>query len=127
GMPKMGGRPGKTGSATGNRFLVPVTTPGEAPAELVRYLQERYGPKAGKEEKKLSRKDLGLDEATFGKLDTNGDGVLDAQELAGFVKRPPDLELVMHLGGGNARVEGAAAGPSPLAGKVRARDGFALL
>ena len=31
-------------------------------------------------------------------LDTNSDGVLDDKELAGFVKRTPDLELVVHLG-----------------------------
>src|SRR5262249_31876961 len=33
GMPKMGGG-GKTGAAAGNRTVVPVKTPGEAPAEL---------------------------------------------------------------------------------------------
>jgi len=46
----------------------------------------------------LTRKQLGLDEATFKKLDTNGDGVLDSKELGGFVKRTPDIELVLRLG-----------------------------
>jgi Ca2+-binding EF-hand superfamily protein len=125
-----GNRPGAGG---GNRTLVPVTTPGEAPPELVRLLRERYGPKTDKpEEKKLSRKDLGLDEATFGRLDASGDGVLDAAELAGFVKRAPDLELTVRVGRrgpAESPVEVAARGEgaSPLAGKVRARDGVALL
>src|SRR5262249_17963338 len=41
-------------------------------AELVQRMQERYGPKSDKPaEKKLSRKDLGLDEMTFALLDAN--------------------------------------------------------
>jgi Ca2+-binding EF-hand superfamily protein len=91
-------RPGTQGS-TANKFLVPITSPGQVPAGLVRAMQERYGPKADKpDQKKLSRADLGLDEATFARLDINGDGVLDAEELAGFVKRAPDLELTVRLG-----------------------------
>jgi Ca2+-binding EF-hand superfamily protein len=128
GMQMMGGAQ-KPGSAS--KVLVPVTIPGEAPADLVRFLQERYGPKVDKpQEKRLSRKDLGLDEATFTRLDANGDGVLDAQELAAFVKRAPDLELLVRLGrrDGAARVElvKPADGPS-LAGNVEAKDGLALL
>ncbi len=79
------------------------------PADLVKALQERYGPKSNKpEEKKLTRADLGLDEATFRQLDTNGDGVLDSKELAGFVKLPPDVELIVRLG---ERKEGQARSP----------------
>jgi Ca2+-binding EF-hand superfamily protein len=103
GMQMFGG-PGR--QPTGSKILVPITTPGEVPAGLVRSIQERYGPKGAKpEEKKLSRKDLGLDEATFARLDLNGDGVLDEQELAGFVKRPPDFELTIHLGKSEERID----------------------
>jgi Ca2+-binding EF-hand superfamily protein len=117
------------GRSTPSKVLVPVPGSGEAPADLVRALQERYGPRVKKAaEKKLSRKELGLDEATFRKLDANGDGVLDGKELAGFVKRAPDLEVVVRLGRGEARVEVGHAGiGAALAGKVQARDGLALL
>jgi Ca2+-binding EF-hand superfamily protein len=122
------GRPGTQGSG-GNKVLVQVVVPGEVPDGLVRTMQERYGPKAAKpEQKKLTRTDLGLDEATFARLDVNGDGVLDAEELAGFVKRAPDLELVVQL-----RKAGAAEQPfqrkeqALLAGKFRMKDGQGLL
>src|SRR5262249_12942634 len=65
-----------------------------------RLLQTTYGPKvkpAGKG-KKLTRQDLGLDEATFRQLDTNGDGELDDDELKRFTHRDADLELVLRLG-----------------------------
>jgi Ca2+-binding EF-hand superfamily protein len=35
----------KKASAAGNPFLVPIATPGDAPAELARRMQERYDPK----------------------------------------------------------------------------------
>ena len=132
GLGKMMARAGGSGSPAGNSTLVLLAAPGEAPADLVRRLQERYGPKSDRpEEKKLSRKDLGLDEATFGRLDANGDGVLDAGELAAFVKRAPDLELVLRLGKGGpaARVELVAGEgrPAPLAGRVSATADLALL
>src|SRR5262249_42228837 len=86
----------------------------------------------GADPKTLSRKALGLDEATFNALDANGDGVLDAAELAGFVKRAPDLELVVRLGsrdGGEGRGEGGAGKgrPAPLAGKVKTAHGLAQI
>jgi Ca2+-binding EF-hand superfamily protein len=120
----MGGGGGTAGSPRSTKNLVLVTTRGEAPADLVRRFQAFYGDKAANdEEKKLSRKDLGLDEATFARLDTNGDGVLDAAELAGFVKRPPDLELTMRLGSkvsGDGRVE-------VVTGKAQIKSGLARL
>ncbi len=82
-----------------NKHVVPITTPGHVPPRLVQMIRERYGPKAEKpDEKRLTRADLGLDEATFAKLDANGDGVLDNKELEEFVNRPADLELVVRLG-----------------------------
>jgi Ca2+-binding EF-hand superfamily protein len=128
GRGRMGDRR-RPGSVTSNKTLVLVTTPGEAPATLVRLMQERYGPKADKpEDKKLSRKDLGLDEATFKQLDVNKDGTLDAEELAAFVKRAPDLEMTVRLGKKKDDEGRIAVGKtSPLAGKVTARGQQALL
>jgi Ca2+-binding EF-hand superfamily protein len=110
--------------------VVPIPTSGEAPADLAKAMQQRYAPRA-KGEVKFNRKQLGLDEATFRRLDTDGDGVLDSKELAGFVKLPPDLELILHLGDEPtaARIEVVASegGLSPLAAKLKARGALALL
>lgn len=122
-------RPTSQGSDAGSKTWVPIASPGDVPADFVRIMQQRYG--ADQPEKKLSRKDLGLDEATFARLDSNGDGVLDAQELAGFVKRDPDLELVYRLGTrakAEARLEVAAGHKrSPLAGNLHIKDGLVQL
>ncbi len=118
--------PGKKDVATSNKDLVPVLTPGEVPADLVRRLQERYGPKVDKtEEKKLIRKDLGLDKATFARLDADKDGLLDSQELAGFVKRTPDLELAVRLGKNETQDRLVVLGgeKSPLTSRVRSNAG----
>jgi Ca2+-binding EF-hand superfamily protein len=128
------GRPGgRTEPAAKNGLLLPVVAPGEAPEGLVLAMQERYGPKSDKPEgKKLSRKDVGLAEADFAKLDANGDGVLDAAELAAFVKRAPDLELVVRLGKketADARLSAvsAAGKPAPLADKLAIKDAIGML
>ena len=47
---------------------------------------------------KLTRKEIGLDEATFAKLDVNNDGELDVHELAMYHQRPADLEFTVDLG-----------------------------
>jgi Ca2+-binding EF-hand superfamily protein len=129
GMLAMGGR-GRTNAATSSPTLVPVLTPGEVPADLIKRMHERYG-KGGDADKKLTRKDVGLDEGTFRALDTNGDGLLDAAELAGFVKRAPDLELVVRMGKkepAEARVEVVTGdGRSPLADKAQTHDSQVLL
>jgi Ca2+-binding EF-hand superfamily protein len=120
---------GGTQANAGNHYLVPVTTPGEAPPNLVKTMHDRYGPKVGKQEvKKLTRKDLGLDEQTFAKLDSNGDGVLDSEELTGFVKRAPDLELTVRLGKkGPAEGMVEVVKGSPLAGMFRAHTDLGML
>lgn len=71
---------------------VMLINPGESGAALARQLLARYGPK-GDKKKKLSAADLGMDQASFDKLDADKDGLLDAEELAQFAKRVPDVEL----------------------------------
>jgi Ca2+-binding EF-hand superfamily protein len=110
---------------------VMLVSPDEPSNDLVRRLQERYGPRTGKpEDNQLTQKDLGLDPRTFALLDTNKDGKLDKDELAGFARRPPDLELTVHLSakGQQAQVElNGKEGESPLAAHVKARDGAVSL
>ncbi len=71
-----------------------MTTVGGDPAELPRQLQSRYGKGA----ETLTRADLGLDQRTFDRLDADGDGKLDAEELSRFADRPADVELKIRLG-----------------------------
>jgi Ca2+-binding EF-hand superfamily protein len=123
----MMGKSKKGAAGAGNRLVVPIQGPASARSELVRALQERYG---SKKEKKLTRKALGLDEATFRRLDADGDGVLDAEELARFAQLPPDLEVVVRLGeraNGEARIEVMGKGGPALAGKLRVEEALALL
>jgi Ca2+-binding EF-hand superfamily protein len=101
--------------------------PGEANKDLARRLLAQYGRKGkGPAAKKLSRADLGLDESTFARLDADGDGSLDAEELARFGQRPTDLELAVAITsadkGGTPRASFSVVEskdrPSPLASKV---------
>jgi Ca2+-binding EF-hand superfamily protein len=103
------------------KLMVPVALPGEAPPDLVRFLHMRYGGKGRlPAAPKLTREQIGLDEATFRRLDRNGDGVLDSAELARFADRPPDLELRARLGGEkDTRLE--VAGPKATPGSLAAR------
>jgi Ca2+-binding EF-hand superfamily protein len=121
------GRPARANPSAGNDILVPLPSPGTVHEELVARLQKRYGPKA----EKLTRKQLGLDEATFARLDINKDGVLDSTELAGFVKQTPDLELIVRLGkikGTEARVEIVSEkGKPPFGGKAMMKSGLVHL
>jgi Ca2+-binding EF-hand superfamily protein len=112
------------------KMIVPITVPGEVPSNLVRRLQESYGPAVDEiDEKKLSRADLGLDDDTFARLDTNRDGVLDAAELAAFAKRRPDAELVLRVGQVGSGHQAVTAGGAPpvLAGKLEIRPDVARL
>src|SRR5262245_59696490 len=49
-------------------------------------------------DRKLSPTELPLEKSAFDRLDTNHDGELDAAELAGWRKLPPELELIVPLG-----------------------------
>ncbi len=68
---------------------------GEPPARLTRALFDRYDKDR---DGKLTRAELGLDEAAFARLDANKDGTLDAGELARWPEGPSDLELAVTLG-----------------------------
>ena len=131
GMMAMGGRGGAAG-AKGNKHLLLIRKPGEPPSDLVQRLQKKYRAASDDAEVKLRSKDLGLDAATFAQLDANGDGVLDADELAGFVKRPPDLLVNLRVGrieSGTAHVDMPAGkdGPPPLASKLQLKGDVAQL
>jgi Ca2+-binding EF-hand superfamily protein len=76
-----------------------AVAPGEVSKDLARRLLAKYGPMSkGPGPQKLTREALGLDEATFATLDVDGDGALDAEELARFAGRPADLKLMARLG-----------------------------
>jgi Ca2+-binding EF-hand superfamily protein len=72
-----------------------VVVPGSPLAPLVQRLLSQYDKDHNG---KLSPREIGLDREAFDRLDANHDGQLDAAELAKWVSRPPDLELVVQLG-----------------------------
>jgi Ca2+-binding EF-hand superfamily protein len=87
---------GGTGKPDGSFY---VLEPGDNGAELAKELLRRYGKGKGEEmATSLTRQQLGLDIQTFNKLDVNGDGVLDAKELAAFAKREADVEITVRMG-----------------------------
>jgi len=91
GQPAMGALPDDT--------LVSVINTANPPGRLARQLLIRYGSGDTRiRDRKLSREEIGLDREAFDQLDTNKDGVLDADELARFSERRPDLEIRVRLG-----------------------------
>jgi Ca2+-binding EF-hand superfamily protein len=104
-----------------------LVSAGKRDTALARLLLQRYGKGA----RRLTREALGLDRAAFDKLDVDGDGALDAEELARFGRRAPDLEVRIRLG------KAPATGPAvelvgrprlPGAGSVRkGPDGSVVL
>lgn len=54
-------------------------------------------------DRKLSRKEISLEKAAFERLDRNGDGALDAAELAEWRNLPPALELIVPLESGSRK------------------------
>ncbi len=100
--------------ANNNGPFVPVKA-GEANKELAQRLLNRYGLKGQKSQvKRVDREDLGLDEATFQRLDKDENGKLDRDELARFAQREPDLELRVRLG--------KRTGKEPAIEMVQAKD-----
>jgi Ca2+-binding EF-hand superfamily protein len=102
---------------------------GASKAELARRLLDQYRGKNAPDRPaptKLSRQDLGMDEASFRHLDVDGDGFLDTEELARFAQRTPDLELKIDLGA-KGSVELVKRG-APLEASVRpGKDGVLML
>jgi Ca2+-binding EF-hand superfamily protein len=159
-MGSMGRGPKSLKDLEGSGKIILVAKRGEAPNNLTNRLQATYSSKGkrksatelgewidwglksaglGEEEPipgkqkamTLTRADLGLDAETFAALDTNRDGKLDAKELAGFVNRTPDLELVVRLGmrkTGEDRVQILVGkGRSSLAGKIKTQTDLAMV
>jgi Ca2+-binding EF-hand superfamily protein len=87
------GRRLESGGRGGPFWLV---QPGESKLELGQQLLHRYGK--GKAGGKLTAQDLGLDRASFAKLDADGNGFLDTEELSRFAQRTPDVEIKVDLG-----------------------------
>jgi len=106
---KVAVRDGGMAPAGDGRLL--LVNSGEPGSDLARQLLARYGSKEGKPgSKKLTAAQLGLDAATFARLDADKDGALDSEELAMFGRRTPDLELTFRIGtkaDGTADVEGS--------------------
>jgi Ca2+-binding EF-hand superfamily protein len=71
----------------------------ESNRNLARQLLNRYARSAeAKKAGKLTAKDLGLNAEAFRKLDVDEDGKLDAEELARFARRDPDVEIDISIG-----------------------------
>jgi Ca2+-binding EF-hand superfamily protein len=121
-------------AAPNNSPFVMVLPGRESQKKLAAQLQDRYGPRGEKPSaRKLTRENLGFDEATFALLDEDEDGLLDGEELSHFAQLPPDLEVRVRLGkktGKEASTELVASSghASPLAQAVRqGSDGTLVL
>jgi Ca2+-binding EF-hand superfamily protein len=106
-----------------------LARPGASRAELARRLRNSYArsQKQGQPAPtKLSQKDLALDDGAFARLDMDGDGLLDAEELGRFAERPADLELKIDLGP-KATVELVKRGTALEASVRPGQDGVLML
>ncbi len=106
-----------------------LARPSASRADLARRLQQSYAKdqKRGQAAPtKLSRQTLSLDEVAFARLDMDGDGLLDAEELGRFADRPADLELKLDLGAKSA-VELIKRGTALEASVRKGKDGVLML
>jgi Ca2+-binding EF-hand superfamily protein len=91
-----------TFSSVGPQKQPPDNTPvflassAQSPRELARRLLARYG--SAKDKKTLTRAEIGLDAETFARLDRDGNGELDAEELSRLLPRAPDMAIRVRLG-----------------------------
>jgi Ca2+-binding EF-hand superfamily protein len=74
--------------------LLSLVNPDDPPDKLAAPLLAQYDKD---KDGKLSRAEIGFDEATFKALDSNKDGLLDSAELARWFRQPADLELTIPL------------------------------
>jgi Ca2+-binding EF-hand superfamily protein len=116
------------GTANGPFHVVASSRPDVG---LARQLLRRYGSQGkGPAAKKLTAKMLGMDKKAFARLDVDGDGELDAEELGRFAARPADLEFIVRLGkraAGEPPVALVERSGMPLAKAVRTPRGGAPL
>lgn len=82
---------------TGDPPIFSVIAGGDAATTLAEQILARYAGSEATGDRKMTRADSGLDEASFQQLDRDGDGALNGAELAGFARRAPDLELTIDL------------------------------
>jgi Ca2+-binding EF-hand superfamily protein len=109
--------------------------PADRQSELARQLLVRYGRYDKKKDysppRRLTAKQIGLDEATFRQLDADENGELDIEELARFAERPPDVELIVRFGKRDAKelpLEIAVGKEQALAAILKlTKDGAVLL
>jgi Ca2+-binding EF-hand superfamily protein len=109
------------GSVNSGFFVVGFA---DSAAALAQELLRKYDKDTNR---RLSRAELGLGPADFGRLDTNRDGQLDAAELGKFLGRPPDVELTVRVGKAGPGQGYVEQRPAPLAAAVRRSAGAALL
>ena len=119
----MAGRPARDTAAPPAVEL----TAGESPLRMVRLLLKKYdvgstrGP--GKLDSRLTPEEFAIPARTFARFDTNGDGLLAAEELRGYVAQAPrdaivDVALSADATGkASARVRDGEEGPA---------EGFAI-
>jgi Ca2+-binding EF-hand superfamily protein len=88
---------GQAGPALPANGAFVMLVPGQPLAPVTQRLLTAYDKD---KDGKLSREEIGFDREAFDKLDANHDGKLDAAELAAWVSRPADLELMVRLGAG---------------------------
>jgi Ca2+-binding EF-hand superfamily protein len=86
--------------------------------DMARRLLARYG----KGKKTLTRADIRLGAEEFARLDRDGNGELDAEELARFLPRTPELSVVVRLG--ERKADEPVIEPAP--GQARPPAGVAL-
>ena len=79
--------------------------PGQPLDAPIRQILATY---AKADKSKVSRAEIGLPKELFDELDTNKDNHLDAAELVKFLRRDPDLELMIKVGK-NPKKEGIAS------------------
>jgi Ca2+-binding EF-hand superfamily protein len=69
----------------------------------------------------IDRKSLGLEKAAFARIDSDGDGALDVDELLEWLESEPDVEVAINLGkGGDGKAAPSAAVAKGPAGALAA-------